>query len=131
MESVHGFQAVRHPSLASVSRAPLTASGSSGPTRSRSDSPAEANVSSRTLSFGRASPDVAEAAVRAGKDLPLERPDPELAAEALTVSILTYAMFLEAAEGTMQHGLTRRVAQILAESPAFPGFPSPDSSGPK
>lgn len=65
------------------------------------------------------------AAVRAGQDLPLERADPELAAEALTVSILTYAMFLDAADGTVTHGLTHRVAQTLAASPAFPDFPSP------
>lgn len=66
------------------------------------------------------------AAVRAGQDLPLERTDPELTAEALSVSILMYAMFLDAAEGTVKHGLTWRVAQTLVDSPAFPGFPTPD-----
>jgi Family of unknown function (DUF5677) len=63
------------------------------------------------------------AAVNAGEDLPLERPDPELTAEALVLSILTYAMFLDAAEGTVKHGLTPRVAELLVASPAFPDFP--------
>lgn len=72
--------------------------------------------------------DELRAAVAAGKDLPLERTDPELAAEALTVSVLTYAMFLEAADGTVQHGLTRQAARILHESPTFPDFPNPDES---
>ncbi|HEX5173655.1 MAG TPA: DUF5677 domain-containing protein [Gaiellaceae bacterium] len=65
------------------------------------------------------------AAAAASEDLPLERPDPELSSEVVTVAILTYAMFLEAAEGTVKHGLTHRVAQILADSPAFPDFPRP------
>jgi len=66
------------------------------------------------------------AAAKAGEDLLLERPSPELAAEALSVSILTYAMFLDAAEGTVRHGLTRRVAEVLVESSAFPDFPAPN-----
>lgn len=69
------------------------------------------------------------AAAKAGKDLPLEQPSPELAAEALSVSIITYAMFIDAAEGTVKHGLTPRVAKVLAESLAFPDFPTPASFG--
>jgi len=69
------------------------------------------------------------AAAKAGEDLPLEQASTDLAAEALSVSILTYAMFLDAAQGTVKHGITPQVAKVLVESPAFPDFPTPASFG--
>jgi len=64
-------------------------------------------------------------AANSGEDLPLERVDEDLVAEALVVSILTYAMLLDAAEGTVKHGLTPRVAEILANSSAFSDLGEP------
>lgn len=48
-----------------------------------------------------------------------ERSEPELASQALWLSILTYAVFLHAAEKTVQHGLGPIVQEAILGSPGM------------
>jgi hypothetical protein len=51
--------------------------------------------------------------IQTGQDLPLERGNVALSEEALALANLTYGLFLDMAERTVQHGLTQRVAEAV------------------
>jgi len=55
----------------------------------------------------------------AGEEVALERPEPELAEEALRLAILTYGLFLKLSQKTVEHDLGTRGLSIIQSSPAF------------
>lgn len=59
--------------------------------------------------------DEVRAAAQTGSSLLFERPESELANDALWLSILTYAVFLHAAEKTVQHGLGESIQEAILE----------------
>jgi hypothetical protein len=54
-----------------------------------------------------------------GDEAHFDTEQPELAHEGLCLALLLYGVFLERAEKTVQHGLTREVFNITSSSPAF------------
>jgi hypothetical protein len=47
------------------------------------------------------------------RPLPFERPDPDLAREALWLALLTYGLFIEMSDRTVHHGLGPAVLTIF------------------
>jgi hypothetical protein len=52
-------------------------------------------------------------------ELPFDRSNPELAREALLLSLLTYGLFMEASDRTVQHGLGPRILELVQASGVF------------
>jgi hypothetical protein len=62
--------------------------------------------------------EVREAAKR-GADLPFDGANTELAREALLLSLLTYGLFIEASDLTVQHGLGPHILELVRASGIF------------
>lgn len=62
--------------------------------------------------------EVREAAEK-GVDLPFDRANPDLAREGLLLSLLTYGLFIEASDRTVQHGLGPRILELVRGSGVF------------
>ena len=62
--------------------------------------------------------EIREAAAK-GVDLTFDRPNPELATEALVLSLLNYGLFMEASDKTVKHGLGPRIHQMVQTSGIF------------
>jgi hypothetical protein len=63
---------------------------------------------------------VALGAVRGSEQVDLDARDPDLAAEALTLGVLTFGELLHRSERTIQHRLTDRVGEIARQALAQP-----------
>lgn len=63
--------------------------------------------------------DEIRAAATAGEELTFDRPTPDLAREALALSVLTYGLLIELSEMSVGHGLGPRVLELVTEWPAF------------
>jgi hypothetical protein len=55
----------------------------------------------------------------AGEEVALERPEPELADEALRLAIVTFGLFLKLSQKTVEHNLGDRALEIIQRSAAF------------